>query len=30
MLVAQARVERLTLVTHDHQLEPYGGAIIWA
>jgi PIN domain nuclease of toxin-antitoxin system len=30
MLVAQARVERLTLVTHDRQLEPYGGAIIWA
>lgn len=30
MLVAQARVERLTLVTQDRQLEPYGGAIIWA
>ena len=30
MLVAQARVERLTLVTHDPQLEPYGSAIIWA
>jgi PIN domain nuclease of toxin-antitoxin system len=30
MLVAQARAERLTLVTHDRQLEPYGGAIIWA
>ena len=30
MLVAQARVERLKLVTHDRQLEPYGSAIIWA
>ena len=30
MLVAQARVERLTLVSHDRRLEPYGGAIIWA
>ena len=30
MLVAQARIERLTLVTHDRQLEPYGGAIVWA
>jgi PIN domain nuclease of toxin-antitoxin system len=30
MLVAQARVERLTLVTHDRQLEPYGGVIVWA
>ena len=30
MLVAQARVERLTLVSHDWRLEPYGGAIIWA
>ena len=30
ILVAQARVERLTLVTHDRQLQPYGGAIIWA
>ena len=30
MLVAQARQERLTLVSHDHRLEPYGAAIIWA
>jgi len=30
MLVAQARVERLTLVSHDRRLEPYGGSIIWA
>ena len=30
MLVAQARVERLTLVSHDRRLEPYGAAIIWA
>ena len=30
MLVAQARVERLTLVSRDRRLEPYGAAIIWA
>ena len=30
MLIAQARVERLTLVSRDLQLEPYGGTIIWA
>ena len=30
MLVAQARVERLTLVSGDQQLEPYGSAVIWA
>lgn len=29
MLVAQARVERLTLVTHDRNLEPYGIEILW-
>jgi PIN domain nuclease of toxin-antitoxin system len=29
MLVAQARLEGLTLVTHDRRLEPYGGAVIW-
>jgi PIN domain nuclease of toxin-antitoxin system len=29
MLVAQARVERLTLVTHDRQLEPYDVALLW-
>jgi len=30
MLLAQARLERLTLVSHDRRLEPYGSAIIWA
>lgn len=30
MLLAQARVERLTLVSHDRRFEPYGAAIIWA
>ena len=30
MLVAQAKVERLTLVSHDRQLEPYGTTVIWA
>lgn len=29
MLVAQARVEGLTLVTHDQQLEPYKVRIVW-
>ena len=29
MLVAQARVEGLTLVTHDRQLEPYGLELLW-
>lgn len=29
MLVAQARVERLTLVTHDRRFGPYGGEIVW-
>jgi PIN domain nuclease of toxin-antitoxin system len=29
MLVAQARVEGLTLVTHDRVLEKYGVPIIW-
>ncbi len=29
MLVAQARVERLTLVTHDRQFEPYDVALLW-
>ncbi len=28
-LVAQARVEGATLVSHDRALEPYGGAVIW-
>ena len=30
MLVAQARAERLTLVSHDRRLELYGTPIIWA
>ncbi|WP_256091666.1 type II toxin-antitoxin system VapC family toxin [Candidatus Thiosymbion oneisti] len=29
MLIAQARVEHLTLVTHDHQLEPYDVELLW-
>lgn len=29
MLVAQARVERLTLVTHDRRLEPYEVEFLW-
>jgi len=29
MLVAQARVEGATLVTHDRQLQPYDVPIIW-
>ncbi|MCA1733113.1 MAG: type II toxin-antitoxin system VapC family toxin, partial [Acidobacteria bacterium] len=29
MLVAQAREEDLTLVTHDRRLEPYEAAFIW-
>ena len=29
MLIAQARVERATIVTHDRALEPYGVPIIW-
>jgi PIN domain nuclease of toxin-antitoxin system len=29
MLIAQAKVERLVLVTHDRRFEPYGQAIIW-
>lgn len=30
MLIAQARVEGLTLVTHDRRLEPYDVKILWA
>ncbi len=30
MLVAQALVEGLTLVTHDRVLESYGAEILWA
>ena len=29
MIVAQAKVERLVLVTHDKHFEPYGLPIIW-
>ena len=29
MLVAQAKVERLVVVTHDRQFEPYGIAVVW-
>lgn len=29
ILVAQARVEGATIVTHDRALEPYGVPIIW-
>jgi PIN domain nuclease of toxin-antitoxin system len=30
MLLAQARVEYLTIVTHDQAFAPYGQPIIWA
>lgn len=30
LLVAQAALERLTLVTADAQLEPYGVPLLWA
>jgi PIN domain nuclease of toxin-antitoxin system len=29
MLIAQAQVERCTLVSHDRALEPYGVAVLW-
>lgn len=29
LLVAQARIEGATIVTHDRALEPYGVPIIW-
>ena len=29
MLLAQAKVDRLVIITHDRQFEPYGQAIIW-
>jgi PIN domain nuclease of toxin-antitoxin system len=29
LLVAQALVERATIVTHDRALEPYGAPVIW-
>jgi PIN domain nuclease of toxin-antitoxin system len=30
MLIAQAQLEGLTLVTHDERFRPYGGDILWA
>jgi len=29
MLIAQAREERLTLVTHDREFEPYDVRTLW-
>lgn len=29
MLIAQARVERATLVTHDRRFQPYNVPIVW-
>ena len=29
MLLAQAKVERLVIVTHDRHFEPYGQVIMW-
>lgn len=29
MLIAQARLEGLTLVTYDRRFEPYGGDVAW-
>ncbi|MEZ5285882.1 MAG: type II toxin-antitoxin system VapC family toxin [Vicinamibacterales bacterium] len=29
MLIAQALVERATLVSHDRALEPYGAQVLW-
>ena len=29
LLVAQALVERATIVTHDRAIEPYGAPVIW-
>lgn len=29
MIVAQALVERATIVTHDRLLEPYGAQVLW-
>jgi PIN domain nuclease of toxin-antitoxin system len=29
MLVAQALVERATIVSHDRALEPYGATMLW-
>ncbi len=30
MLVAQARLEHLTLVTHDNRIRPYAVDVLWA
>jgi hypothetical protein len=29
-LASQARLEGLTLVTHDRRFEPYGLEVVWA
>lgn len=29
MLIAQALVERATIVSHDRALEPYGASVLW-
>ncbi|MEO5589172.1 MAG: type II toxin-antitoxin system VapC family toxin [Gemmatimonadaceae bacterium] len=29
MLIAQSKVEKLVVVSHDRGLEPYGSAMIW-
>jgi len=29
MLIAQAQTERLTIITHDIRMEPYGISILW-
>jgi PIN domain nuclease of toxin-antitoxin system len=29
MLIAQAQIEKITIVTHDRQFEPYDVPIIW-
>jgi PIN domain nuclease of toxin-antitoxin system len=29
MLIAQAAIESLTLVTHDRRIEPYGVPVLW-
>ena len=29
MLIAQARTEKLTLVTHDGRVEPYNVSVLW-
>jgi PIN domain nuclease of toxin-antitoxin system len=29
MLIAQARLEELTIITHDRSFEPYGERAMW-